>query len=71
MDLLLHTPNDKSGLARYYKQALEKASELFIVTAYLTDWDASLTLHPDCRSFPYGQKTHPFASCGLALVILE
>ena len=51
MDLLLHTPNDQSDLAHHYKRAFENAAELFIVTAYLTDWDDKLKLQPSCSSF--------------------
>ncbi len=50
MHLLLH-PQSKSELHGYYQQAFRNAVELFIVTAYLTDWDDSLTLNRDCRSF--------------------
>lgn len=38
-------------LSRCYKQAFKNAIELFVVTAYLTEWDASLKLNPKCRSF--------------------
>ena len=51
MNLLLHTPDDESKLSSYYQQAFKQAIELFIVTAYLTDWDTSLELNPNCRSF--------------------
>jgi hypothetical protein len=44
MNLLLHAPNTACDLSRYYKQAFKNAVELFVVTAYLTDWDASLEL---------------------------
>lgn len=51
MNLFLHTPNDDSKLSLYYQRAFKQAVELFIVTAYLTDWDSSLKLSPNCRSF--------------------
>src|ERR1700683_4916940 len=51
MDLLLHTPDSKSKLSHLYQKAFENAVELFIVTAYLTAWDASLKLTPKCRRF--------------------
>lgn len=51
MDLLLHTPNITSELRYYYKRAFQNAVELFIVTAYLTEWDDSLELNPACQSF--------------------
>jgi hypothetical protein len=50
MHLLLH-PQSKSELHGHYQQAFRNAVELFIVTAYLTDWDESLKLNPDCHSF--------------------
>jgi HKD family nuclease len=51
MKLMLHTPNAASKLSGYYRGAFDKAVELFIVTAYLTDWDASLRINQDCRAF--------------------
>ncbi len=51
MDLFLHTPNGDSDLAGFYQRAFKHASELFIVTAYLTEWDASLKLNSNCRRF--------------------
>lgn len=51
MDLLLHTPNLISGLSEHYEGAFKNATELFVVTAYLTDWNSELNLNPGCRSF--------------------
>ena len=51
MDLLLHTPNVVGKLRHYYERAFKNAVELFIVTAYLTEWDDSLKLSSACRSF--------------------
>lgn len=51
MDLLLHTPNTKSALTSYYERAFKNAVELFIVSAYLTEWDSTLTLNPECHRF--------------------
>ncbi len=51
MRLLLHTHTDDSKLSHYYQSAFKQAVELFIVTAYLTDWDTTLKLSTDCRSF--------------------
>jgi HKD family nuclease len=51
MDLLLHAPNIDGKLSHYYKRAFKKAVELFVVTAYLTEWDSSLELNSECRSF--------------------
>lgn len=51
MELMLHAPNMDCDLSRCYEQAFKNAVELFVVTAYLTEWDASLELNPNCRSF--------------------
>lgn len=51
MKLILHTPEGDSELSSYYRQALANAVELFIVTAYLTEWNASLKLNSDCQRF--------------------
>lgn len=51
MNLLLHTPDNESDLSLRYQHAFKQAIELFVVTAYLTDWDTSLELNPNCRSF--------------------
>jgi HKD family nuclease len=51
MSLLLHTPDSESELSRHYQRAFQQAVELFIVTAYLTEWDKSLELNHNCRNF--------------------
>jgi len=51
MDLLLHGPNIDCELSRYYERAFKNAVELFVVTAYLTEWHSSLDLNPNCRRF--------------------
>jgi hypothetical protein len=51
MDLLLHTPTAASNLSGHYERAFNNAAELFVVTAYLTDWDSALKLNPECRRF--------------------
>ena len=51
MKLFLHTPNSDSDLVKYYRRVFKTAAELFIVSAYLTDWDASLKLSSGCRRF--------------------
>lgn len=50
MDLLL-APTIDGELSSYYERAFKNAVELFVVTAYLTEWETSLELNPDCRSF--------------------
>ena len=51
MKMILHTPSEKGMLSDYYHQAFEEAKELFIVTAYLTEWDKTLELNSICRGF--------------------
>ena len=51
VDLLLHTPTIESALSHYYERAFKNAVELYIVTAFLTDWDSKLKLNPECRRF--------------------
>jgi HKD family nuclease len=51
MKLILHTPDNEGSLSRRYQQAFSQAVELFIVTAFLTDWDDELELNPHCRGF--------------------
>jgi HKD family nuclease len=51
MDLLLHTPGTVSKLSGHYERAFKNATELFVVTAYLTEWDSELVLNPECGRF--------------------
>jgi HKD family nuclease len=51
VDILLHTPAGANHLSGYYERAFRDATELFIVTAFLTDWDSALRLNPGCRGF--------------------
>jgi len=50
MNILLH-PDSEKNLSEHYQRAFQEAIELFIVTAYLTEWDETLTLNPDCHNF--------------------
>lgn len=50
MNLLLH-PDSDNKLSKHYQCAFKQAIELFIVTAYLTEWDESLELKPACQHF--------------------
>jgi HKD family nuclease len=51
MSLILHTPENTGELSDIYHRAMANAVELFIVTAFLTEWDTSLKLNADCRKF--------------------
>lgn len=49
MQLILNTPNSNSSLSSYYHKAMNNAIELYIVTAYLTEWDSTLVLNRNCK----------------------
>jgi HKD family nuclease len=49
--LYLHTPDESTELGSDYKAAFTDAIELFIVTAYLTEWDETLKLNTGCKNF--------------------
>ncbi len=51
MRLILHTPENDGQLGRAYRHAMANAVELYIVTAFLTEWDVSQKLSPGCRRF--------------------
>lgn len=52
MNNLILLPDASSrGLEDLYKRALEHAVELYIVSAYLTAWDAPAKLNPKCETF--------------------
>ena len=51
MQLILHTLNPTGDLSALYQKAFKEATELFIVTAYLTEWDDTLELNDDCKKF--------------------
>ncbi len=51
MDLHLHAPNTDNKLAGVYARAFSHAVSLFVVSAYLTDWDTSLRLGKGCLHF--------------------
>jgi len=49
MKLMLHGPGGQTGLTTNYRTAFAEAVEIFVVSAYLTDWDVDLKLNPACR----------------------
>ena len=51
MKLFLHSPSKQSELTGIYKNAFSNAKELFVVSAYLTDWDQTLILNAKCKHF--------------------
>jgi HKD family nuclease len=53
MRLLLHAPQAQCELSSCYKDAFKNATELFIASAYLTEWDEKLELNPKCGTFRF------------------
>jgi HKD family nuclease len=51
MSLILHTPDNEGHLSGHYQRAFSNAVELFVVTAFLTDWNEKLQLNSNCRRF--------------------
>lgn len=51
IDLILLPKGSEAGLEALYERALKKAIELYIVSAYLTEWDAPAKLNAGCKTF--------------------
>ncbi|MDO9042652.1 MAG: NgoFVII family restriction endonuclease [Desulfocapsaceae bacterium] len=51
MKQFLHSPNTKTELGSIYQDAFANARELFVVSAYLTEWDHTLELNARCKTF--------------------
>jgi HKD family nuclease len=51
MKLILHSPSSGTDIKEIYNQAFTEAVKLYVVTAYLTEWDVSLELNPECEKF--------------------
>ncbi|TAJ98102.1 MAG: hypothetical protein EPO10_16940 [Reyranella sp.] len=51
MDLVLHPSGSDSALSSNYRRAFAQATTLFVVSAYLTEWNKSLKLGPNCDKF--------------------
>lgn len=51
MSVLLHRPGQASELAEHYQRAFAEATELYVVSAYLTEWNTSLKVNPACSRF--------------------
>lgn len=51
MKLILHSPNSDTAIKEIYDQAFMEAVKLYVVTAYLTEWDTSLELNAECERF--------------------
>lgn len=55
MDLILHPVNDSAvlSLTDLYDRAISEALELFIVSAYLTDWKPKRDINKDCEEMSF------------------
>lgn len=51
VQLFLHTSGKSSDLTDEYRRALSCATELLIVSAYLTNWNSSIPLNQGCERF--------------------
>jgi HKD family nuclease len=51
VQLILHSPGGDNPLWDYYERAFKDAVELYVVSAFLTDWNGSLRLNKNCRRF--------------------
>lgn len=51
MKMFLHSPDEESDIRGVYQQAFNQAVELYVVSAYLTDWDMSIKLGKSCENF--------------------
>jgi HKD family nuclease len=51
MDLILLPEGSKKALEDLYERALQNAVELYIVSAYLTEWDPPSELNAQCKLF--------------------
>lgn len=46
---LILNPQSAEGLHALYRGAFRNARELYVVSAYLTKWDSTLRLNPNCK----------------------
>jgi hypothetical protein len=51
VELLLHPSIIESALSRHYKRAFTRAVELFVVTAFLTEWDPQAEVESKMSQF--------------------
>jgi HKD family nuclease len=49
MKMLLHQPHKSAGLDEVYTRAFATAEKLYVVSAYLTEWDMKIALNPKCK----------------------
>lgn len=51
MELILHRPEGDGALEEHYIRAFRQATELYLVTAYLTEWEKGRALNVACTPF--------------------
>lgn len=51
MKIILHRSQSRSVLGEHYLTAFKDAVELYVVSAYLTEWDWEIKLTPACKRF--------------------
>jgi hypothetical protein len=49
--IMLHTTEERSALSELYRRAVREAVELYIVSAYLTEWAPGARLKKGCKRF--------------------
>jgi hypothetical protein len=53
MEIILHASQSRSVLGKHYLTAFKDAVELYVVSAYLTEWDGAIKLTPACKRFRF------------------
>lgn len=53
MKLLLLPESSGAALQELYHRALRESEELYILSAYLTDWDTTVKLGRQCKTFAF------------------
>jgi hypothetical protein len=53
MEIVLHRNDQPNTLGRHYTTAFQNARELYLVSAYLTNWEAGFKLTPSCKHFRF------------------
>ncbi|MFA6178077.1 MAG: phospholipase D family protein [Candidatus Methylopumilus sp.] len=53
MKLILLPDESQNTLLAHYSEAFKSAVKIYIVSAYLTEWDTSLVINSDCKVFRF------------------
>lgn len=51
LELLLHPEDSGRAIRGLYRRAFSEATELYVLSAYLTSWDTTLEINAGCRTF--------------------